>query len=383
MATVLIGMAVLGQAALQPAAAAPARVVKAASTPVSESAQTATITLHLKHKTHKRLRVNYQTVSGTAVAGQDFIPAAGHVSIKKHQATASINIPLIDDQIVESPESFTVELNSGAAKVKPHTVVVNIIDDDTAKPPTPPATGTRLTGTVTFHLLQKIWQNDMELGPPGQHQRITTLTMNLSLRHLAGAWVDDGTSTWSYTSDNKLWFVPPGGSDGDPYACADNPEGGLYYRHFEWNGSPDGSNYGPFVTDINGVGLHKGYVQLTGYDPTASGSPVLKTRIFTRPDYMAVRPADSHICDISTADHPNPIIHEGSDPYLDAYAQNNFEAKLADGIDGLAAQQNGANLDFTNSSIHDYHQGSLSQTTGHYDYEENDNYTISGTLSLH
>ena len=54
--------------------------------------------------------VDYETVDGTATAGQDYVAKSGTLTIPAGELAASIWVALLDDSIDEAHERFTVEL---------------------------------------------------------------------------------------------------------------------------------------------------------------------------------------------------------------------------------------------------------------------------------
>jgi chitinase len=78
------------------------------------------------------VQVDWTAVGGTATAGSDFAGASGTATLSGAEDSASIVVPLIDDQIDEIDEQFTIVLTSavGAVLVPPTAAVVTIVDDD-------------------------------------------------------------------------------------------------------------------------------------------------------------------------------------------------------------------------------------------------------------
>lgn len=77
--------------------------------------------------------VDYSTVSGTAIAGSDFVAVSGTLVFPVGVSTLTITVPIIDDLIIEPNEQFTVNLFSPTGVLtlgsKP-SVVITIIDND-------------------------------------------------------------------------------------------------------------------------------------------------------------------------------------------------------------------------------------------------------------
>lgn len=55
-----------------------------------------------------RVRLWYETVSGTAEAGLDFIPAAGELLFEAREMARSVHIEILDDGLPEGPEEFSL-----------------------------------------------------------------------------------------------------------------------------------------------------------------------------------------------------------------------------------------------------------------------------------
>ena len=82
--------------------------------------------------------VSYVTRDGTAVAGEDYEVADGILTFAPGEASRTLQVPLLDDDIYEPVESFSLELLSPTnATLGVSTATGTILDDDRAnKPPT-------------------------------------------------------------------------------------------------------------------------------------------------------------------------------------------------------------------------------------------------------
>ena len=74
---------------------------------------------------------------GTAVSGEDYVPTAGlRVSFSSGEASKEVNIPIIDDDVIESDESIQLSLqllgpSRPSARIgSPASATVKIIDND-------------------------------------------------------------------------------------------------------------------------------------------------------------------------------------------------------------------------------------------------------------
>jgi Ca2+-binding RTX toxin-like protein len=83
--------------------------------------------------------VNYATANGTAAAGSDYTAAAGTVSFAAGQATATVQVLVINDTLVESAETLTLNLSGGTnVTIGDGQGVGTIKSEDVAPPPPPP-----------------------------------------------------------------------------------------------------------------------------------------------------------------------------------------------------------------------------------------------------
>jgi glucose/arabinose dehydrogenase len=76
--------------------------------------------------------VDYTTIDGTAKAGSDYTATSGRLNFASGERTKTIVIPLINDTIGESNESFSLKFSNpvGLTLNTKDTAVINIIDDD-------------------------------------------------------------------------------------------------------------------------------------------------------------------------------------------------------------------------------------------------------------
>ena len=97
-------------------------------------------TVTLSNPSSTNTVVSY-SVSGTANAGIDYTALTASVTILAGQTTATINVDVLDDTIVENTETVVVTLGtitSGDADISvgsANTATVNIVDDDIAQTP--------------------------------------------------------------------------------------------------------------------------------------------------------------------------------------------------------------------------------------------------------
>lgn len=54
------------------------------------------------------VRLWYETVSGTAEAGVDFVPAPGELLFEAREMAKSVQVEILDDSLPEGPEEFSL-----------------------------------------------------------------------------------------------------------------------------------------------------------------------------------------------------------------------------------------------------------------------------------
>jgi len=106
---------------------------------VGEGDGTATFTVTLSAVSGLEVMVDYATSDGSATAGSDYTTAGGSLTIAAGETTATFSVPIIDDAINESGESFTAILSSPInADVADGSAMGTIVDNDSSP-------------TVSFH----------------------------------------------------------------------------------------------------------------------------------------------------------------------------------------------------------------------------------------
>ena len=106
-----------------------------ATTTVAENAGTVTLTVNRAGEASGPVNVCYSTLGGTAAAGSDFVAISGTLTFASGETARSLSIPLLNDNMPESDESFSVALfapTGGAALGVPATGTITILDNDLA-----------------------------------------------------------------------------------------------------------------------------------------------------------------------------------------------------------------------------------------------------------
>lgn len=99
---------------------------------VDESAGSARVVVTLNPISTEASSVKLATQSGTATRGADFYGTFRTLSFPAGSATASVDIEILNDTLVESDESFDVRLfgSSGETEIAEERATIRIVDDD-------------------------------------------------------------------------------------------------------------------------------------------------------------------------------------------------------------------------------------------------------------
>src|SRR5690349_5982107 len=114
--------------------ASPPNVSLSESTTVSENGGSASFTVSLSAPTNHRVKVNFSTIDGTALAGLDYTNSAGTITLEPGVTSGSFTIPIINDQLDEPDETLTVKITPNLGIVTRAQSTLTILDDD--PPPT-------------------------------------------------------------------------------------------------------------------------------------------------------------------------------------------------------------------------------------------------------
>lgn len=100
---------------------------------VDENRGTVTLTVLRTNGVVGAVSFSYQTMDGTAEAGNDYVAGSGTLNLSNGQTFVSWTVPILNDAEPEGHEFFTVRLSNptgGARLVAPSNAVVTIRDDD-------------------------------------------------------------------------------------------------------------------------------------------------------------------------------------------------------------------------------------------------------------
>jgi Ca2+-binding RTX toxin-like protein len=177
--------------------------------------------------------VNYATANGSASAGQDYTAVSGTVTFAAGQATASVSVPIINDTLVENPETLSLNLSGGTnIIISDAQGVGTIISDDSATGPTPPPgfpTSPTIVGTDSSEEINANYAREDYVDAKGGDDMIT------------GVWnrdyIDGGTGSDTISYQWSGWIVDvdlmravqqSGDAEGDVLVNIENITGGRY-----------------------------------------------------------------------------------------------------------------------------------------------------------
>ncbi|MES2660512.1 MAG: Calx-beta domain-containing protein [Verrucomicrobiota bacterium] len=133
-------------------------VVEVSDATGSEAQRRVTVTFRVNPPASKEVTVNFETRQDSAREGMDFIARSGSVTIPAGQATATLDLAVVDDAGSEPTERFFLDLLGGSGAIVPPTQVeLWITDNDAAISrsigtnvgvPLPSFAGDKLGGTI-------------------------------------------------------------------------------------------------------------------------------------------------------------------------------------------------------------------------------------------
>jgi len=105
--------------------------LSAQSATVNEGAGTVTLSVSLSPAASSTVTVNYATIAGTAVGGQDYFGKSGTLTFNPGQTSRSYTVTIINDSVAETVETFSNRIFSpSGASISTSTAPVTINDND-------------------------------------------------------------------------------------------------------------------------------------------------------------------------------------------------------------------------------------------------------------
>lgn len=182
---------------------------------VTEESGQVTTTLVLDQPNPRSdVHVHYQTLAGSALAGSDYTPVSGTVTIASGQQSATIVVNLLDDSAVENVENLLLSLDTmtNALAGTPTTTTVTIVDSDSLPPANPtvtvsatPPSGTTLYVGDAVQYTVKIQNNEA-----AANDIVVTATVPSNAAYLPGSSSPDPepTAERSALAQQLVWRIP-------------------------------------------------------------------------------------------------------------------------------------------------------------------------------
>ena len=105
--------------------------VRAEAKSVNEKYKILAVEVRLVPQVARQVAVNYMTVDGSAKAGADYQHVKGQFTFNSGQYNRTVEVPIIDDNLDEQEETFTLLLHvSDNAVLDTPEVTLTILDDD-------------------------------------------------------------------------------------------------------------------------------------------------------------------------------------------------------------------------------------------------------------
>ncbi|MFP5351989.1 MAG: Calx-beta domain-containing protein [Actinomycetota bacterium] len=161
--------------------------------------------------------VDYTTTDGGAVVPADYVATSGTITFDVGQRIKRLTVPLVDDDVREDPETFTVGLSNlvGADPAEPSTATVSIEDDENpASDVTAPSTFFHqpLDGrTYRPHLIRDFLVQTDDIGSGIDRVQIA---LRAKMRNGRCRWYKHRLGAFAAgPCDRKVWGIDLAGAD--------------------------------------------------------------------------------------------------------------------------------------------------------------------------
>ena len=104
--------------------------IRIADAAAAEGAGEMAFSVRLSVPSIQTVTVDWTTADGTAIAGQDYEAATGTLTFSALATSQTIRVPIIDDDLDETAETFTVALSNSNAEIADGEAIGVIADDD-------------------------------------------------------------------------------------------------------------------------------------------------------------------------------------------------------------------------------------------------------------
>ncbi len=137
---------------------------------------------------------NYATADGTATAGSDYTATTGSITIPAGSTSATISVPVLNDNIHELTEAFTVNLSAISGATGVTTTATGTINDDDA----PTLGSLTLLPAVQEDGSRVITLTELLAGLSNNGNPALAIT-GLTIASGSGTLTANGNDTWTYT----------------------------------------------------------------------------------------------------------------------------------------------------------------------------------------
>ena len=200
-------------------------------------------TFNLSQASSEDVSVDYMTIDGTAIAGEDYQAVVDTLTISAGETSKTISVAINGDQEIENDETFSLNLNNPVGvSIANDQVVTTIVNDDQSDTVTPPVSN---NGIVVDFMVDSQWE--------------TGFSGTIKLTNQGDIALDD----WEIQFDSlfeitSIWDAQIENSNNGNYTIADvgwnaniNPDQTI---SFGFNGSYDGAGAVPPPTNyvVNG-----------------------------------------------------------------------------------------------------------------------------------
>ena len=138
--------------------------------------------------------VDYDTVNGTAMAGEDYVATSGKLSFDPGESSHTVSVTLLDDSLEDGGETFTLTLRNASTEkgywITNGEAIGTIYNTD----PLPKAWTARFGRTVASHVVDAL---EARLDASQTYAQIGG--------HRLGGIADARTMGWRLAPDRKLW----------------------------------------------------------------------------------------------------------------------------------------------------------------------------------
>jgi len=214
---------------------------------VDESAGTATFTVSLNSPSSTSVSVDYSTSDNTAFSGSDYQPLTGSLTFAPGETSRTISVPIIDDSLVESTESFSVVLSSPVnATIADGQGIGTIVDDVNAANDPPIAVDDNGTTTedvvLTVDAASGLLANDTDLD--GDSLQVDASSVGTFATTAGGSITIAADGSYSYTPAANF-----NGADSFTYTVTDGTTTDVATLSLTVNAANDP----PIAVDDNGT----------------------------------------------------------------------------------------------------------------------------------